>query len=125
MKRVLRGIQDLLYRVKKNMIYEWREYEVALGKMGALHERFQNVTLRLFEKHGINVIGFWETVIGTSGILYYMVAYEDLAHREKAWDAFIKDPEWIKAKRESEKDGRLVKTVKNMVLKPTSYSLLK
>jgi len=107
------------------MIYEWREYEAALGKMDALHERLKNATLKLFEKHGIKVIGFWEADIGTSGILYYMVAYDNLAHREKAWNAFIADPEWIKARKESEKEGRLVKTVRNMILRPTSYSPLK
>jgi len=106
------------------MIYEWREYEVALGKMEALHERFKKVTLRLFEKHGIKVIGFWEADIGTSGILYYMLSYESLAHREKAWNAFMTDPEWIEARKESEREGRLVKAVRNMILRPTSYSPL-
>ena len=98
---------------------------MALGKMEALHERFKNVTLRLFEKHGIKVIGFWEADIGTTGILYYMVAYESLAHRERAWNAFMTDPEWIEARKESEREGRLVKSVRNMILRPTPYSPLK
>jgi hypothetical protein len=40
------------------MIYEWRIYEVMPGKMNLLHDRFQKITLKLFEKHGIKVVGF-------------------------------------------------------------------
>ena len=107
------------------MIYEWRLYEVMPGKMSALHDRFQKITLKLFEKHGIKVIGFWETIIGTSNVLYYMIAYENIAHREKAWNAFMADPKWINARQETEKDGPLVHRVVNMLLKPTSYSPMK
>lgn len=35
------------------------------------------------------------------------------------------DPEWIKARRETEKEGPLVQSVTNMFLGPTSYSSLK
>jgi hypothetical protein len=58
------------------MLYEWRVYKVVPGKMGALNDRFQRITLRLFEKHGIKVVGFWETVIGVTNVLYYMLAWE-------------------------------------------------
>ena len=107
------------------MIYEWRIYEVMPGKMNALHDRFQKVTLKLFEKHDIKVVGFWEAIIGTSNTLYYLLAYENMAHRENAWSAFMADPEWIRARQETEKDGPLVQRVVNMLLKPTSYSPLK
>ena len=107
------------------MIYEWRVYEAVPGKMGALNERFQKVTLKLFEKHGIKVIGFWQAVVGTSNTLYYMLAYEDMTHRERAWDAFSSDPEWAKARQASEREGPLVERVVNMILRPTSYSPMK
>ena len=107
------------------MIYEWRIYEAVPGKMGALNDRFQKITLKLFEKHGIKVVGFWETVVGTSNNLYYMLAFENMAHREKAWNAFIADPEWIKARQETEREGPLVQRVFNMLLRPTSYSPMK
>jgi len=104
------------------MIYEWRVYEVVPGKMNALHDRFQKITLKFFEKHGIKVVGFWEAIVGTSNTLYYMLAYENMAHREKAWNAFISDPEWIKARQETEKEGPLVQRVTNMLLRSTPYS---
>lgn len=107
------------------MIYEWRIYEVAPGKMRALNERFANLTVRLFRKHNIGVIGFWQAVIGTSNVLYYMLAFEDLAQREKAWNSFMSDPEWIKGRAESEREGPLVLRVTNMILSPTNYSPMK
>jgi hypothetical protein len=109
------------------MLYEWRIYSVVPGRMDALNERFANITLRMFEKHGIKVIGFWEAVIGTSNTLYYMLAFNDMAHREKAWNAFASDTEWLKAKKETEDraGGPLVERVENTLLKPTRYSPLK
>ena len=109
------------------MLYEWRIYKAVPGKMDALNDRFDKITLRMFKKHGIKVIGFWETVIGTSNTLYYMLAYEDMAHREKTWNAFASDPEWLEAKKmtEDRAGGPLVERVENVLMKPTKYSPLK
>ena len=107
------------------MIYEWRVYEVVPGKTAALHDRFQKYTLSLFAKHGIKVVGFWVAEVGTSNILYYMLTYEDMAHREKAWNAFVSDPERAKYIQETEKAGPLVQRITNILLKPTSYSPMK
>ena len=106
------------------MIYEWRMYEAIPGKLEALNNRFSNLTLRLFKKHGMKVIGFWQAVIGTSNILYYMLAYDNLTQREKAWNSFSSDPEWIQGKIASEMEGVLVSKITSMILKPTSYSPL-
>ncbi|MFQ6075780.1 MAG: NIPSNAP family protein [Candidatus Bathyarchaeia archaeon] len=106
------------------MIYEWRVYEVVPGRMAALNDRFAKTTTRLFEKHGIKVIGFWQAIVGTSNTLYYMIAFKDMAHKEEAWNAFITDPEWIKARQETEREGPLVERVVNLLLRPTPYSPL-
>ncbi|MCJ7573630.1 NIPSNAP family protein [Candidatus Bathyarchaeota archaeon] len=109
------------------MIYEWRVYEAWPGRMDALNERFAKTTLGFFEKHGIKVIGFWTAVVGTSNVLYYMLAYDSLAHREKAWTAFGTDPEWIKARKATEEKagGPLTTRITNTILAPISYSPMK
>ena len=109
------------------MLYEWRVYHVVPGRMGALNERFEKITTKLFEKHGIKIVGFWEAVFGTSNTLYYMLSFNDMAHKERAWNAFITDPDWIKARQETEAraGGPLVERVDNLLLKPTDYSPLK
>ena len=104
------------------MIYEYRAYEVLPGRMPDLQARFANVTMKLFKKHGIQVVGFWETVIGQSNELVYMCAFDDLAHRQKAWAAFQADPEWLAARKASEANGPLVERVVNKIWKPTSFS---
>ena len=50
----------LLY-VQQKMIYELRTYQVVPGKMAELNARFREITTGLFEKHGMIIIGFWET----------------------------------------------------------------
>ena len=109
------------------MIYEWRVYEAYPGRMDALNERFSKITLKYFEKHGIKVIGFWTAVVGTSNVLYYMLAFDSLAHREKVWNAFSTDPDWVKARTDTEQKAGvpLTKRIVNMSLKPTDYSPMK
>ena len=41
------------------MIYELRVYTTIPGRMPALLARFQDHTLKIWEKHGIKQIGFW------------------------------------------------------------------
>lgn len=106
------------------MIYEFRSYEVIPGRMPALHARFQAATMRLLAKHGIKVIGCWEAAVGQSNVLNWIVAYDSLAHREKAWPAFANDPEWIKARDASHQDGWIVARVRNEIWQPTAYSPL-
>ena len=107
------------------MLYELRVYEMVPGKMADINARFANVTTKLFAKHGIRVVGFWENVIGTSNQLIYMVAWESLAEREQKWDTFAVDPEWLQARAASEEKGPLVARVTNSILRPTPYSPMK
>ena len=71
------------------------------------------------------IVGFWDTVIGESNELVYLCAFDDLAHRERAWAAFMADPEWINARAESEKDGLIIANVKSAFLQPTAFSAVK
>ena len=105
------------------MIHELRIYECVPGKLPALHKRFETITLKIWQKHGIRQAGFWTTLIGQSNQnLYYLLEWQDLAERERKWNAFVQDPEWQKARAETEKDGQIVAKVTNYILAPTPYS---
>ena len=104
------------------MIYELRVYDAIPGKLPALNDRFANISLGYFKKHGINVVGFWTDDVGVSNRLTYLLAFNDMAHRDQAWVAFRADPERIQAFAETERDGPMVARVHNTILKPTSYS---
>jgi hypothetical protein len=105
------------------MIHELRIYECVSGRLPLLHQRFETTTLKIWQRLGIRQAGFWTTVIGESNqTLYYLLEWESLAEREEKWTAFVQDPEWLKARAETEKDGQIVARVTNYILQPTSYS---
>jgi hypothetical protein len=87
-----------------------------------MHARFKNHTIGLFGKHGIAVVGFWEAVVGTSNVLHYLVRFDDLGHRERAWAAFGADPEWQRVRAESERDGPIVARIRNEIWRAVPYS---
>ena len=96
------------------------------------HRRIQHDDFHVFaiagEKYGIRQAGFWTVAIGeSSNDLYYMLAWESLAEREKKWSAFGSDPDWIKARiqTETEAGGPLTTNMDNYILAPTSYSAVK
>jgi len=103
-------------------IYELRTYYANEGKLDALHARFRDHTVGLFEKHGMTNVGYWVPQNNKSNTLVYLMAYPDRAARDASWKAFMGDPDWKKAYAESTKDGKLVKKVDNQFLKTTDYS---
>ena len=106
-------------------LFEYRVYEAVPGQLPALHRRFETITLDYFKKHGIGVVGFWDVVAGTTNELHYILRFEDLGDREKAWGAFQADPGWNRDRAETERDGPLVARVHNQFWRATEYSPLK
>lgn len=108
-------------------VFEMRTYYAAPGKMKALHARFRDHTCRLFKKHGMELIGFWSPIQPDKAqeVMVYILAYPSKEAADKAWDAFRKDPEWIKAKADSEKEGGLVEKAESLFLTGTDYSPVK
>ena len=78
--------------------FELRTYTVRAegpGSIDLLHDRFRQHTNRLFRKHGMTIVGFWQPVsTGTERTLIYVLAYKDAAARDAAWNGFRNDPEW-------------------------------
>src|SRR6516165_11007858 len=108
------------------MIYESRVYRCIPGRLPALLKRFENVTLKLFEKHGIRPVGFFTTLIGESNQeLTYFLAWESLAERETKWTAFMADPDWLEARAKTEADGQIVANIVSQILAPTAFSSVK
>lgn len=112
---------------KKERFFEMREYFAIPGKMDALHARFRDHTNRLFVKHGMELVGYWVVATGEQKDqkLVFILAYPSQEAREASWKAFVADPEWVKAKEESEKGGVLVAKAVSTFLKPADYSPIK
>ena len=105
------------------MIYELRICDAAPGKLPALKDRCANHTVALLARHSISTVGFWISYVGSStSTLSYILAWVDADERDRRWEAFTTDPEWITAQSLSEAGGPLVERVQSIMLSPTECS---
>ena len=63
------------------------------GGIDALHQRFRENEVAIFEKHGAEIIAVWQR-LDNPNTLVWMLAYRDRAHREEVWAGFRDNPEW-------------------------------
>ena len=89
------------------LLYELRIYTIYEGRMDAIQARFKEHTFRIFTRLGIKVVSFWIDAIGQNK-LYYVLEYKDMEQRQRLWEQFKKDDEWIQVKRSSEENGGLI-----------------
>ncbi len=107
-------------------VLELRIYTCEPGKLEALNERFRNHTMRLFEKHGMKNIAYWEASEGpTAGnTLYYIIHHASRDAAKKSWADFQADPEWQAVRKASEeKYGKILsKAPEAIYMTETDYS---
>lgn len=110
---------------KKTRIYELRTYTVLPGRLPALHKRFAESTMKLFEKHGMRNEMYWAPTDDArkDNTLIYFLSHESQEAADRSWKAFASDPEWIKVRDASEADGKiLAKPPERVYMKLTEYS---
>lgn len=107
-------------------VYELRTYVTNQGKLDDLLKRFRDHTCRLFEKHGMENIGYWvplEKADGSDNTLIYIIAHRSRDAASASWKSFGSDPEWQSARKASEESGKiLARPPESVFLAPTSYS---
>ena len=103
-------------------VFELRTYYANEGKLDALHARFRDHTCDLFEKHGMQNVGYWVPVNNESNVLIYIVSHESRKGAQQSWSAFLKDPAWVAAYKASTKGGKLVRKIDRVFLTETDYS---
>lgn len=102
--------------------YELRTYTASAGKLDALLSRFRDHTVSLFKKHGMTNVGYWTPVENRDRKLIYLLSFPTREARDASWKAFMDDPEWKAAFKESEKDGKLTDKVESRFLTATDFS---
>jgi NIPSNAP protein len=110
---------------KKTRVYELRTYTVLPGRLPALHKRFTEHTMKLFEKQGMKNEMYWVPTDDArkDTTLIYFVSHESQEAADRSWKAFQADPEWIKARDASEADGKiLAKPPERVYMRLTEYS---
>ncbi len=115
-------VSSLCAAENSNRIFELRTYYANEGKLDALHARFRDHTCELFEKHGMRNIGYWVPVKNESNALIYIVSHVDRKAAQESWGAFLKDPAWVAAYKDSTKGGKLVRKIDRVFLTATDYS---
>jgi hypothetical protein len=103
-------------------VFELRTYYAAPGKLDALQSRFRDHTLALFQKHGMQNIGYWVPTENSDNKLIYVLAFPSREAATTSWKQFFADPEWQKVQKDSEINGRLVTKVDSIFLGATDYS---
>lgn len=109
-------------------VFEMRTYTAAPGKFADLQKRFRDHTLRIFEKHGMQNVGYWVPADppNSENTLVYILAHKSREAAKKSWADFNADPEWQKVRKESMADGvSLTTKVESVFLNPTDYSPMK
>lgn len=112
---------------KGDRVFELRTYTATPGKLDSLHARFRNHTLALFAKHGATNIAYWTTIEqgNTQPKLIYFLAHPDEVAGKKMFENFVKDPEWIRVKTASERNGKLPEKIESVYMKALSFSKIK
>ena len=110
-----------------NRVYEIRTYTTPPGKLEALKTRFRDHTIKVFNKYDMKSVGYWvpQDAPLKDNTLIYILSHESREAAAKSWASFRADPEWVKAKADSEKDGPLTTKVESVFVDPTDFSALK
>ena len=114
-------ISTAVWADNHGMLYEMRVYTANEGKLDALHERFRNHTMRIFEKHGMQNVAYWRPV-DQANTLIYIIAHTDAESAKASWQAFVSDPEWQQVYADSIASGRLVGNIESTFMTKTDYS---
>lgn len=114
-------------RAAGNHVFEVRTYTAEPGKLDALHARFRDHTVQIFNKHGMTSVGYFAPSDEplSKNTLIYVLEFPSRDAAKKSWDEFRNDPEWQKVQKESEANGKLVTKVESVFTEPTDYSPLK
>ena len=108
-------------------VFELRTYTAPEGKLGELHARFRNHTMRIFGKHGMTNVGYFSPQDAplSQNTLVYVISHASREQAKANWAAFQKDPEWQKVAQESQVNGKIVAKVESVFMDATDYSPMK
>lgn len=110
---------------KAGRIFELRRYEsadfVTLQRKIGMFNRGESA---IFERLGMRPVFFGEMLYGPKmPDLVYMLSFDDLAARDRLWQAFGSDPEWQKLRSQPGfEDSEIVTKISNWILRPMDFS---
>ena len=108
-------------------VFEIRTYHTFPGRLDALHKRFREHTMRMFEKHGMTNVAYWvpQDNPAHDTTLIYVISHASRDAAKANWAAFVADPEWKKISEASQVDGKIVERIESVFMDATDYSPVK
>ena len=105
-------------------LYELRIYTSTPGNLDNLNARFRDHTMRLFEKHGMENIGYWTPTSEEErdNTLVYVIAHDSQEAADASWRAFGQDPEWQEVAEASNANGQILGGIDRKYMVATDFS---
>lgn len=107
-------------------VYELRIYTATPGNLDNLQARFRDHTIRIFNNHGMKIVGFWTPTSEeeADNTLIYVLEHASQEAANASWQAFGQDPEWKSVSDASNANGPILAGVERRYMKATDYSPL-
>jgi len=107
-------------------VFELRTYTATPGNLMNLHARFRDHTTRIFNKHGMEVVGYWTPTSEEErdDTLVYILEHASQEAANASWAAFGQDPEWAEVAAASNANGQILGGVDRKYMTATDFSPL-
>jgi hypothetical protein len=107
----------------QKVIHQLRIYEIFDSNKRAFHDRFRDHAMRIMAKYDFKIVATWESKKDNRTEFVYLLEWLDEKTMNDRWEKFLRDPEWIKIKKETgEINGPLVGEIQARTLYLTDYS---
>jgi hypothetical protein len=103
------------------MYIDHRTYTLVPLKLGKWLAMYEEFGLPVQQKYLGNLIGFFQTEIGTINQVVHLWGFEDLNERQRRRAEMAKDPAWHEFLRRNEELGAL-KLQENKIVVPVRFS---
>ncbi|MDR6550244.1 NIPSNAP family protein [Paenibacillus qinlingensis] len=103
------------------MLYELRIYDIVPGRMEAILDRFRDNVIALLAKHEMKTTNFWVDADESKNRLYYVLEHENADSRERNFEAFLHDPEWLDIQYRTELNGPLYEKIESIFMQNVPF----
>ncbi len=119
------GLASTLRAADGGPVFELRTYTATPGNLDKLLTRFRDHTLRIFEKHGMQNLGYAVPLDAKDGAgekLVYLLAHKSREAAKESWKSFGADPEWKDVSAKSQVGGKIVAKVESVFLSVANFN---
>lgn len=104
-------------------IQQLRIYAIPRANEDVFHARFRDHAMRIMARYGFAIRSIWRSESAEKVEFVYLLDWPDTATMQRAWTAFLADPEWVQIKKDSAaRHGSFVDAVSERTLEPVAYS---